>query len=464
MPDVRTYVMIVVEASWAADDGVMQTVSARMEDKSTGGACIRVKKPIPTGSKISIQWRFEQFSGIVKYCRSDGYDYLIGIQRDVSASTPKPPTMEVSQEASSRPAAIAEKEPAKKSDPVILIAPAHSPKQEAITNKIAAHNAQIAAAVRSAVHETITRRRFSRELATRSHLTLSYRQEPNAPQHPARKDPLLKEALTDKETEPQLESPKQNEAETKRIFMGHKWLDKAPWHHKRDESNPGGPEQSNAHSNTSSNGYSAKENSMSFSTPSPEKNAAHTAREVPTFQAELLPMEEIYVAAGIPAARKGYSVKKIVEMLNNDHIRNLSSELKRASILMALDCAGVPMDQIQRDAKARHDALNAYEAEQKKQAEADWARKAEEIAHIQSELESIKTHYMARINRNLEAVARDKTRFTNWQTTKQEEAQSMTEALDLCLKSHATEPPSPPHPETSMASAIAASAATAQKP
>jgi hypothetical protein len=58
-----------------------------MEDKSLGGACIRVKTPIGVGSKLSIQWRFEQFSGIAKYCRSEGREYLVGIQRDAAKSS-----------------------------------------------------------------------------------------------------------------------------------------------------------------------------------------------------------------------------------------------------------------------------------------------------------------------------------------------------------------------------------------
>ena len=81
--------------------------------------------------------------------------------------------------------------------------------------------------------------------------------------------------------------------------------------------------------------------------------------------------------------------------------------------------------QVQQDAKARQDALDAYEAEQRKQVEAEWARKAEEVIQIQAELESIKAHYMARIGRNLEGVAREKATFNSWLTLKQQECQSM---------------------------------------
>ena len=51
---------------------------------------------------------------------------------------------------------------------------------------------------------------------------------------------------------------------------------------------------------------SEKEIVMPPVNPVPEKISAH-ARAVPTFEVELLSMEDIYRAAGIPGPRKGYS-------------------------------------------------------------------------------------------------------------------------------------------------------------
>jgi len=63
VPELRTPVMTLVEASWKDPNGISQTVTARMEDKSAGGACIRLKAPVRVGSKLNIQWRFDRFSG-----------------------------------------------------------------------------------------------------------------------------------------------------------------------------------------------------------------------------------------------------------------------------------------------------------------------------------------------------------------------------------------------------------------
>ncbi len=262
--------------------------------------------------------------------------------------------------------------------------------------------------------------------------------------------------------------------------MKRKWLDLAPWHSKQEGGKHDAGEEGTAdhihEQNTGPISPSAesrglpgrhvsadKDTSMNSATHL-EKNSVNAAREVPTFQVELLPMEEIFRAAGVASPRKGYSVQKVIEMIDSEHIRNLAIEMKRAAVLMALDAAGVSVEQIQRDANSRQEALDAYEASQKKQGEAEWARKTEEIAQIQSELESIKAHYTARISRCTEALARDKARFHSWLTTKEQESRSMTEAVELCLKAQVTEPASPPHPVTVTASTVAASAAAASKP
>lgn len=168
---------------------------------------------------------------------------------------------------------------------------------------------------------------------------------------------------------------------------------------------------------------------------------------------ELLSMEDIYRVAGIVGPRKGYSISKIVDMLHSEHLRGLSKEMKRASVLMALDAAGVTVDEVLQDAKARQDAIDSYETEQRKQFEAQLARKAEENAQIQAEMERVKARYTERLRRNLDGMAREKATFGNWLTAKQQEAQSMAEAVDLYLKPPAPEKPSTTLEEVSLAGA-----------
>ncbi len=161
-----------------------------------------------------------------------------------------------------------------------------------------------------------------------------------------------------------------------------------------------------------------------------------------------------YSAAGIMNPRRGYSIHKVVEMLRSEHVRGLAKELRRAAVLMALDAAEIPIEEVLQDAKARQEALDSYAAEQRKQVEAQWARKAEENTQIQAELELVKARYLERIRRNLDGVAREKATFGAWLKLKEQESQSMSEAVELCLKPQAAaEPPTPPMPDVSLVGA-----------
>src|SRR6266481_6071851 len=132
--------------------------------------------------------------------------------------------------------------------------------------------------------------------------------------------------------------------------------------------------------------------------------------------------------------RRGYSVSKVVEMLRSEHLRGASRELRRAAVSMALDAAGVSADEVLQDAKVRQEAVDAYATEQRKHAEAQWARKAEENIQIQAELELVKAHNGERIRRNLDGVAREKATFGSWLKAKEQETQGMTEAVEQVLK------------------------------
>src|SRR5258708_40227356 len=89
----RTAVMILVGASWLDLSGAVQSVTARMENHSAHGACIRMKARVAEGQRVYIQSHREQFSGIAKYCRVEGQEVLVGIHRDsVNVGAPGKPT------------------------------------------------------------------------------------------------------------------------------------------------------------------------------------------------------------------------------------------------------------------------------------------------------------------------------------------------------------------------------------
>ncbi len=423
MHEPRTAVMISVEASWKDQSGTLQAVPARMEDKSSGGACIRVKTRIGVGSKLRIRWRWDQFAGTARYCRSEGKEYLVGIQRDTTNS----PIINRLV-----PTNAPQREGLKRSGPLVSKAKIQSqPKRQE------SKPGEIPVAKRTVENVPIARLASSATVMPPPGVG----HETDSKDRPRTAQPQDFDALRRTELQPK-QPPKGKESK----YMRLKWLELAQWLNKQDGLS--------ASDKGISNGKGEKGNPAPQVAPPAEKIPAVHAREgVARFQVELLPMEDIYRAAGISNPRKGYSINKVVEMLQSEHIRGLSKETKRAAVLMALDAAGIPIDGVLRDAKARQSVLDSYEAEQKKQVEAEWARKMEENIQIQAELERVKEQYMARISRKLEVVAREKATFSSWLSMKEQESKSMSEAAELCSKPTVSEQASGLLLEASMAAA-----------
>ncbi len=65
-----------------------------------------------------------------------------------------------------------------------------------------------------------------------------------------------------------------------------------------------------------------------------------TATKSASTPSALLSHEDIYRVAGIMSPGSGYGIHKVVDTMNNERIRDLSKDVKRASLLMALDACG----------------------------------------------------------------------------------------------------------------------------
>src|SRR5574341_494342 len=60
--------------------------------------------------------------------------------------------------------------------------------------------------------------------------------------------------------------------------------------------------------------------------------------------------EDIYRAAEIQPPAHGYTILKAASMLQSEHLRGLPAEVRRSSILVALDAAGVKIAEVIEDA------------------------------------------------------------------------------------------------------------------
>jgi hypothetical protein len=139
--------------------------------------------------------------------------------------------------------------------------------------------------------------------------------------------------------------------------------------------------------------------------------------------------DEIYKAAEIPPAPQGYSILKVANMLESEHIRNLPSDVKKSSVLVALDAAGANIKDVIQDAVRRDRALDTYERVQQRAVEELEARKGKENNDIQAQIDKFVTEQRAKIQANNDEVTREKERFSSWRLRKQQEEKKIADAV-----------------------------------
>lgn len=139
--------------------------------------------------------------------------------------------------------------------------------------------------------------------------------------------------------------------------------------------------------------------------------------------------EDIYKTAEIRPPPHGFTIFKIADMLISDHIRNLPIEVKRSSVLLALETAGVKLQEIIEDAVRRDRALDTFESIQKRSLEQLEIQKKTDNLSIQAELDRLVKEHQARIQLNNDQVAKQKDQFAKWCLQKQQEEQRIADAI-----------------------------------
>src|ERR1700688_407129 len=406
----RTVLWAVAEISWEDQTGTPYHAPATLEDISVSGACIRVKTPVTVGSKLVVKWQREQFFAVARNCRSDGRDFLLGVRRD---SNPTPSNSSLKNIASPQAPETARPESTAGVTKVLPPPPTKSPSNPAEREKSTAPGSPPELASRSATAAGILLPPEAPRLVSRSAANALHA----SPGTFGRAEPVRSSP-----SQPQGASPRRE-----RRVMQFKGFFPKFWRQHDDTDAP----------------------HTIASTEAPvNKSQTHPAEGLTGPQTDLLSYEDIYRAAGILSPRSGYGIHKVVDMLNSDRIRNLSPDIKRASVFMALDAAGTSADDLLQEPTRRQQALSSYEAGQQKQLEEFEARKAQENAQIQAEMERVTAHYAERIQHNHDQVAQEKEALHNWQIQKQYENQRISEVIELCAK---------PAPSAPLASAAAAS-------
>jgi len=180
--------------------------------------------------------------------------------------------------------------------------------------------------------------------------------------------------------------------------------------------------------------------------------------------AQLTTFEEIYGAAGIQPPPNGYTIMKVHDMLSSEHIKQLPSEVKRSSILVALDAAGVKIQSVIEDAVRRDQALDGFERVRLKSVEDLEARKLEDNAKIQAELDRFAAEQKAKLQANLDEVAKQKEDFYSWRMLKQQEEQKIADCVAYFVTENPISTASRPRPTSPAPSQAPAQAPSAPDP
>ncbi len=173
--------------------------------------------------------------------------------------------------------------------------------------------------------------------------------------------------------------------------------------------------------------------------PEPPVNAAQAVADIaasiapePRFTAPVNnpgSFEEIYQAAEIQPPAHGFTIMKVSEMLHSEHIRNLPRDVKKSSVLVALEASGAPIQTVIEDAVKRDRALDTFERVQEKALGELEAHKTKENQEIQVEMDRIVAEHRSRMQANNDEVAKEREKFYAWRLKKQEEEQKISDAV-----------------------------------
>ena len=137
----------------------------------------------------------------------------------------------------------------------------------------------------------------------------------------------------------------------------------------------------------------------------------------------------VYESAKIAAPAHGYTVLKVAEMLRSEHIRSLAPDVRARSVRVALDAAGVKVDEVVEDAVRRDRALDTYERVLQQHLDDLAGTVAEENRRAEEEIAARIAEIRARIDENTRRVAAEKAEFEAWRTRKQQEEALIADAV-----------------------------------
>jgi hypothetical protein len=137
----------------------------------------------------------------------------------------------------------------------------------------------------------------------------------------------------------------------------------------------------------------------------------------------------VYDAAKIAPPPHGYTVLKVAEMLHSEHIHALPQDVRRKSVLVALDAAGVKVDEIVEDAVRRDRALDTYERVLQQHLDQLAAKTEAENQALEEEIARRAAELRARIDENRRVLDEERREFQAWKARKDAEESLIADAV-----------------------------------
>ena len=154
----------------------------------------------------------------------------------------------------------------------------------------------------------------------------------------------------------------------------------------------------------------------------------------PTTLATKLPsFDEVYRKSTFKTTTAELHILKIADMLSSDHLRGLSPAAKHSALLMALEAAGVAVEDILQDAVQRQRVLNECEETQFRILEEGEQVRMRENERLTAEMESVCSQYRGRIAAGMQEIENAREAFRHWQASKEREQRRIAEAASACV-------------------------------
>jgi hypothetical protein len=150
--------------------------------------------------------------------------------------------------------------------------------------------------------------------------------------------------------------------------------------------------------------------------------------------AALSSFDEIYQRFALKATTStaAWNIFKVADMVNNGHLQGLSPAAKHSALMMALEAAGVAVEDMLHDAVQRQRVLNEYEEGQRKRMEDFQTAKQLEKERLCAVMEAMCAEYRMRIADTELDVERERELFREWQERKEKEHRRISEAASAC--------------------------------